>query len=757
MQIKCASWITRAYPLVLLSISLSGSGAYAQDSGPAGDAEVAEEGSVMEEVIVTAMRREQLPQEISASLGVVTNAEIMRLGLDDFQGYSRSQPGVTMHQTVKNRSTFNIRGINTDIGDTQLTQEPVAVYINDMPVTQPYAALVQVDLRLYDIDRIEILRGPQGTLFGSGTLGGLVRVLTRQPVLNEFEASVRVDWADVKHAGFRQRYDAMVNVPLGEDVALRAVAYARDEPGWVKNVVLGTENSSDDWGGRLALLWEPTDRFSAKLEYLHQDSQPEDGDAWNPDLGQFKRDTVIAEGRKAVFSQTNLTLTYDFPDFATLTSSTNFQETDSNWLLQTGEIPGIGPLLNLSEPWDTEYFAQEFRLVSNSGGPFSWVAGLFYLESKTEDAPFRLVVDGLQDFVEAVAGPGIIESDVLISELNSSKTEELAAYGDLTWYFAEKWSLSGGLRVFKFDSSYAATERYAFDFGSFGPVYPPDVMNQADDSSYTWRTVLSYQATDDKLFYGGISKGYRVGQVNPNFGPSFVDPEDLFIQEAYDSDESINYELGAKTLWLDGRLQVNAALYFIDWTDVQVDAVRPSDRRNFIANAGNVHSKGFELELVAVPIDNLDLRWVMSWQDSEVNEISPVDSFLSGALEGDTMPGTADFLTAASVRYLWDLSGSWDLEGYVGVQYVDDSPNRFSYGTATGLPNPDFAINESYTNIDAGLSLLTDQWAATLYVENLGDNDNIILDTGAVALGSGDNRYITLRPRTIGVRVNYRF
>jgi len=752
-----ASRLTGVYFFIVLSISLSASNVFAQDSRAANEAEMAEESAVMEEVTVTAMRREQLPQDISGSLGVISNADIMRLGLDDFQGYSRSQPGVIMHQAVKNRSTFNIRGINTDIGDTQLTQEPVAVYINDMPVTQPYAALVQVDLRLYDIERIEVLRGPQGTLFGSGTLGGLVRVLTREPLLNEFEASVRVDWADVKHAGFRQRYDAMVNVPLGEDVALRAVAYARDEPGWVKNVVLGTENSSDDWGGRLALLWEPTDRFSGKLEYLHQDSYPEDGDAWNPDLGKFKRDTVIAEGRKAVFSQTNLTLKYDFPDFATLTSSTNFQQTKSNWILQTGEIPGVGPLLNLSEPWDTEYFAQEFRLVSNTDGPVSWVAGLFYLDSSTEDARVRLVVDGLQDFVDAVAVPGIIDSDDLVSELTTSDTEELAAYGDLTWHFTERWSLSGGMRVFKFDSSYSATDRYAFDFESFGPVYPPDVMNQADDSSYTWRTVLSYQATDDKLVYGSISKGYRVGQVNPNYGPSFVDPEDLFIPEAYDPDESINYELGAKTLWLDGRLQLNAALYFIDWTEVQVDAVRPSDRRNFIANAGTVHSKGFEFELVAVPIDNLDLRWIMSWQDSKIDEISPVDSFLSGARVGDTMPGTADFLTAASARYLWDLSGSWDLEGYLGIQYVGDSPNRFSYGTATGLPNPDFAINESYTNIDAGVSLLTDRWAATLYVENLGDNDNIILDTGAVALGSGDNRYITLRPRTIGVRVNYYF
>ena len=411
---------------------------------------------VLEEVVVTAMRREQHPNDIGASLGVISNQDIMLLGLDVFEDYSRSQPGVSMHQAVKNRSTFNIRGINTDIGDTQLTQEPVAVYINDMPVTQAYAALVQVDMRLYDVDRIEILRGPQGTLFGSGTLGGLIRVITRQPVLNQFEGSARVDWGSVKHAGFRQRYDAMINVPLGETAALRAVAYLRDEPGWVKNPSLGTENSNDDWGGRMTLLWEPNERFSGKIEYLHQYSDPEDGDAWNPDAGKFIRTAVITEERKAVFSQTNVTLKYDFPGFATLTSSTNFQKINSNWELQTGTIPGIGPLLNLSSPWDTTFFAQELRLVSNTEGPLDWVAGLFYLDSESKDTPFDLVVVGLKDFVDSVVGPGVVDSDLYYGQVSTVKSQELAGYGDVTWHFSDQWSLAAGLRIFKFKSSYAA-------------------------------------------------------------------------------------------------------------------------------------------------------------------------------------------------------------------------------------------------------------------------------------------------------------
>jgi outer membrane receptor protein involved in Fe transport len=733
------------------------SAAGAQDSQPTTSAGEDFGSPVLEEVIVSATRRDLPLQDIGASIGVITSADIENWGMDDFHGYSRTQPGVIMHQAVKNRSTFNIRGINTDIGDTQLTQEPVAVYINDMPVTQPYAALVQVDLRLYDIERIEVIRGPQGTLYGSGTLGGLVRVLTRQPVLGEFEASVQVDWAGVKHAGWRQRYDAMVNVPLSDNVAMRAVAYLRDEPGWVKNEYLGTENSNDDWGGRVALLWEANDRFSTKFEFIHQDSDPEDGDAWNPDVGKFRRNAIITEERKAVFSQANATLIYDFQDFATLTSSTNFQKTNSNWLLQSGEIPGIGILLNETSPYDTDYFAQELRLVSNTGDDFDWVAGLFYLDSETKDAGFRFVLDGLQDFVESILGPGAIESDDFFTGDVNTSTREVAAYGDLTWHVNDEWSLSGGLRVFETKSRYWDFGSETFDFECLCMISLPAVDNENTDSDWTWRAVASYTPEDDRHYYVNISKGYRVGQVNPNFGPSFVDPEDVVIPAFYFPDESINYEIGSKLRFADGRYLLNLAAYYIDWTDVQADAVRQSDQRNFIANAGDAESKGLEIELMGTPTDNLDFRVALSWQDSKIDSISDENSFLSGAVEGDTMPGTADFLAAASLGYRWGLASARSLEGRVGMQYVDDSPNRFSNAPATGMPNPDFAINESYTNVDAGLSLIDDRWVATLYVENLTNNDNIILDTGAVATGSGDNHYLTLRPRTIGVRLNYFF
>ena len=712
---------------------------------------------ILEETLVTAERRVQNIQDIGASLGVISNEEIMRLGLDDFMGYSRSQPGVVMHQPVKNRSTWNIRGINTDIGDTQLTQEPVAVYINDMPVTQPYASLVQVDLRLYDIERIELLRGPQGTLFGSGTLGGLVRVLTTEPKMDGFEASVRADVADVDSAGTRTRFDGMVNIPLTDSLALRAVGYVRDDPGWVENIGTGEDNSSDDWGGRFALAWMPDDRFSAKFEFMHQDSDPDDGDAWNPELGKFKRDTIITEERKTEFTQYNLTLNYDFPGFANLLSSTNYQETKSNWLLQTGEIPGIGPFYNDTEPYDTDFFVQELRLVSNTDGSIDWVAGLFYSDIDTKDAGFAFVLPGLQDFVEGIVGPGGVDNDNFIAGPFSSSSKEYAAYGDVTWHIDDAWSLTGGLRAFYFESEYTDGGTYIFDFDCLCGFDLPGFENDADDNDVTWRAVLSYRPTEDRHYYFNVSKGYRVGQVNPNSGPSFVDPDDIVISESYDPDESLNYEIGAKTAWLDNTLQFNAAAYYIDWTDVQVDALRPSDARNYIANAGDAESKGVELEMVYLVNANLDLRLMASWQEAEIENISDDNSFLSGAVEGDTMPGTADYLAAAEINYRWPLDNGLDMAAYLNAQYVDESPNRFSNLAATNQPHPDFAMNDSYENVDAGISLLGDNWDVTLYVENLADNDDIILDTGAVATASGENKYITHRPRTVGARLNYRF
>jgi len=708
--------------------------------------------TVLEQIIVTANRRSENLQDISTSITALTSEDIRQRGLDDLQGFARMIPGVVLHEALKNRSTFTIRGLNTDTGDTQLTQEPVSLYINDMPVVQPYAALVQPDLRLYDVERIEVLRGPQGTLFGSGSLGGTVRIHTRQPDSKALDASLRIDAADTNDAGMRYRYDAMVNVPLVDnELALRIVGYVRREAGWVENVTLGTDNSSDDWGYRFGLAWTPVDDFSARLEYFRQNSEPDDSGTWDPALGKFNRASIFTEGRKANLQLLNLTLEYDFK-FAQLISSTNFQETDSSWFVQRSNIPGIGPIIIRSDVYDTELFAQEVRLVSDIDQRINWVAGFFYVESSNR-SPVFFGVDGLQDFVNDIVFPGYIQSDALFeTDSFGSDTDETAVFFDATYKIDEQWSVSAGIRAFRTESRYQAAEGYAFDFGLFAPIVEPAVDNSGDDSATTWRTVLSYTPTSSVRYYLSLSKGFRVGQVNPNFGSSLVDPTDIFIPATYESDETLNFEFGIKSRWLEDRLQLNAALYRIDWTDIQVDATRQSDSFNYIANAGNAISEGIEIELQALPTDDLIVNLSITHQRAEIDEINAIQSINSGALLGDVMPGTADWLASISLQHHWQLTQA-EIRSRLDYQYVGESPNRFSNASVTQVPHPDFSINESYTNLNLSMSYVVADWELTVYIENATNNDSVILNTG-VTLG---NQNVSLRPRTMGARFEYFF
>jgi len=205
-----------------------------------------------QDIVVTANRRAESVQRVPSAVTAISGDELEARGADSFEGFARSVPGLTLNQTTKNRATFSIRGIATNTNGLANTQDPVAVYINDTPVTDTYAAAAQPDLRLFDVERIEVLRGPQGTLFGSGSLGGTVRIITKKPDATKFEAAGRVDLGVSEGGGLRQRYDAMVNVPIAEDrLGLRVVGYYRDEEGWVRNTMLGTRNDTIDWAAAL--------------------------------------------------------------------------------------------------------------------------------------------------------------------------------------------------------------------------------------------------------------------------------------------------------------------------------------------------------------------------------------------------------------------------------------------------------------------------------------------------------------------------
>ncbi len=695
--------------------------------------------AVLEEILVTANRREESLQDVSASVTAFSTADIEHKGFDGFSDFAGSVPGLTLNESVRNRGTFNIRGVALNVTGAN-TQDPVSIYINDTPVSDTFGAIVVPDLRLFDVERIEVLRGPQGTLFGSGSLGGTVRIITNKPDATKTEAAGRVDFGQTRGGALRQRYDGMINVPLIDDeLAVRVVGYYRDEEGWVKNITLGTKNSTEDWGGRVSLLWTPNDAFSVKAEVIHQDSDPEDGDSWNPALGKFKKSSAIGEGRKAELTNYSLTAAYDFVDFATLSSITTYQESRSASIGDSGDLFGIGlPVIGNSDPWDSKFFVQELRLVSNTQSRLEWVAGAFYIDRETF-ADFLIEVPGL----DAMLG-GTLGSDAFFSSPITTGSQEVAVYGDVTFKLTDALKLNAGLRTFRTEASYSEPNRNVLNFATFTYVNS-SFKNEGEDSDYTWRAGLSYDFSDSVMVYGNVSKGYRVGQVNPNNGPSFVDPRDIVIPASYAADSTINYELGAKTAWLDNRLVANLAVYYIDWRDIQIDGERVSDRRNFITNAGAARSQGAELELSVRPTDGLTLYTALTFQDAEITEVPT--NIIVPAAKGDVLPGLVKFKFSGGFEYRWDL-GLNQLYVRADGQYTDSSPNGLR-GDGT---NAYYAINDSYENVDAAIGLIT-RGEVALYGENLTNNDAYILNAGPPEM----NPINTLRPRTAGVRINVKY
>ena len=693
------------------------------------------------DIVVTANRRAESVQDVPSAITAIGQAQIEARGIDGFEGFARSVPGLTMNQATKNRAVFNIRGIATNVTGGN-TQDPVSVYVNDTPVTDTFGAPAQPDLRLFDVERIEVLRGPQGTLFGSGSLGGTIRIITNKPDATKFEAAGRVDLGVTKGGAFRQRYDAMVNMPLVTDrLALRVVGYYRDEQGWVKNDALGTRNDTVDWGGRIALRWTPSTALSVKAEIFHQDSDPEDGDGWSPARGKFRRDSPVAEGRPSRITNYNLAADYMIADFATLTLSTTYQTSRTALIGNRGDLFGIGlPVVDRSDPWKSRFFVQEARLVSNGQSRFQWVLGGFYINRKTHVPNFVIDIAGLNDRLG-----GRLGSDAYFDTAITTRSTELAGYADAAYEVVDGLKLRGGVRLFRTTAGYEERDRRVLDFTTF--TYFPSVSfkNRGSGTNTTWRTGLSYEPRRNLLVYANVSKGFRIGQVNANRGPSLVDPDDYVIPEGYRPDSTINYEVGAKTSWLDGAVTLNLAAFYIDWKNIQIDGARISDRRSFIANAGKASVKGIEFEMAARPARGVNLYGTITVQDGKIDSV-PTDIIVPAA-KGDILPGLAKWKLSGGIEYRWDIGSRSEAYVRLDGQFTDRSPSAFAN---RGL-NPLYAINAAYTALGATIGLDTGWGSIALYGENLTNNDAVILKDLA-----SPNAFVTLRPLTAGIRVTVR-
>jgi iron complex outermembrane receptor protein len=718
--------------------------------------------TAVEDVIVTATRRAERVQDVPVSVTTLSQEDLNERGIVNYDGLATATPGVVVNRASANFNNFTARGVATNGYGANL-QSTVAIYLDELPISSNGNSTI-LDPTLYDVERIEFLRGPQGTLFGSGSLAGALRILTHDPDPTKFDASALVDLGTMAEGGLRQRYNAMVNVPLIQDqLALRIVGFSRNEEGWVDNAGTGIEdaNSLVQYGGRAILQWTPNERFSARLLVSNEISNPHDSSLTNPTRGEFVRFTDRPDKFQSDMTNYNLTLEYQF-DGARLTSSTTQSDyTGLFYVDLAGSYAQWFPFALDADAWD-DTFVQEARLVSDPGGRFDWSVGGFYTRKRRDvDYNYRSSPEFLQTW-----GMTGLPDEYYTKSRSYFISHEVAAFGQLTYRFTPDLWVTGGVR-------YGSTDAQGFtDPGGYtsnyltnayyripGPLtvtpVPAAVGVKAEEDGPSYRLSASWRPRPSLTTYAAVSTGFRPPIVNARAGAvSALDPTDIIIPDGATSDELINYEVGVKGSWFNGRVYADAAAYLIDWNDIQVQANRVSDSVQFATNIGGATSKGVEVSVVAVPAEGWTVAVTGSLNKAEVDDLTASEAAISGAVLGARLAGP-EASGSLRVNYDWQPMAGVNANASVAISHVGSFPNAFPNTPGRPLVSlPTYDDTESYTFVNANLAFAFDKFTVGAYVENLFDDHSINYIHPEAFI---DGRYGRLRPRTIGVRIGYEY
>ncbi|MGQ3045383.1 MAG: TonB-dependent receptor [Niveispirillum sp.] len=751
-----AKLLASACAVALTTISTH---ALAQDTAPARKAATQED--ALQEIIVTATRRAQNISEVPLSITAFSQEDLNIKGVVGYEGLARETPGVVLNRPSANFNNFTARGIATNGYGANL-QSTVAVYIDELPISTIGNTTV-LDPTLFDVERVEFLRGPQGTLFGSGSLSGAMRILTKSPDLRKFDAAGQVDYGLTGSDSLRQRYNLMLNTPLVEDeLALRVVGFYRHEEGYLDNVGTGIHNSNtlESWGGRAILQWKPSERMSVRVLASREDSNPRDSSLTSPSLGREKRISDRPDLYSGVLTSYNATIDYQF-DGAKLTSSSTYSTFDQKFWVDLAGTFNQAIAFGLDANGYQDTFVEEVRLASDPGGDWDWTIGGFYLDRRHDvDYFYR----SSPAFLAARRITGLPD-EYYQRQYVHTISHELAGFGELTYHVNEKFWLTGGLRYGKLDAQ-------GFTEGGYNSAYltwaltgqsgqlptvpiPAATGVKAKGSKPSYKVSASYRVNDPITTYASVSTGFRAPVVNAYAGrPSVVNANDLIIPYGASSDDLTNYELGLKGRWLNGKLTAHLAAYYIDWKNIQVQANRTSDSVQFATNIGAARSKGIEFEIAAVPATGLTIGLNGSVNTAKVTKLSAAEAAISGAVEGARL-SSPRFQGSVFAQYWFNLAPELDGFTTANWQHVGSFPSSFP--NVPGAPNrvsPTYGKTDSYSNVNASFGLTKGNWTATAYVENLFDDHSITYIHPEAFLAS---RFGTMRPRTVGVRIGYEY
>ena len=778
----------------------------------------AQQTSGLEEIVVTAQKRSESLQDVPFSVAAVTDENIRRSGSSNLAELARNVPGLAITDLGPGQSQVAIRGISAGqvVRDQPGVKESVGIYLDESPIS---VALFTPDLDLFDLERVEVLRGPQGTLFGAGSSSGTLRYITAQPQIGEFSATTELTAHGGTDSEFGGDLKASVNLPVGDMAAVRLVGYYDELAGFIDSVYPGRATKDDVNGGsktgvRASVLFQPMDGLSITPRIVYQKLET-DGypriDAYNilgnpyttsePPVtpGERGQVTQLQEGLEDDFTLYDLKIDYDFGAM-TLTSVTSYTDREVTVTRDASQLTGSvtydltfghptgyfpeevrldSPLIDST---DLQAFSQELRLYSNGDGAFRWLIGAFY-QSIDRDYGQNLPTPGYDEILMRRFGADSSDFNAppdtpYYSDL-SYDFSQFALFGEGTYHFNDQWSVTGGLRYYDFEE-----DRLLTFAGVFADAGYTDKPGSTSSDGYSPRVIVAYEPNDDVLLSAQVAKGFRLGGINDPLNVTLCSAQDLVIysgKENWDDEESLNYEFGAKTRFAGGTVQLNAAVFYTQIDNLQVIADAGSCSSRIILNA-DAESMGAEFEVFARPTENWDFGISATYVQAEIKDsvLDATGNPIAGIRDGNRLPTAPELQAAATATYSWPWTTT--LNGYVNftVQHVGSSYTQLAdqepnfglitsasprpAGGARFIPFGDPSISEfrfdaelpSYEIGNLRLGVKADQWEAAAFVNNVWD-ERAFLSIDRERGRSARVGYLTNQPRTYGVTLRYSF
>jgi iron complex outermembrane receptor protein len=760
-----------------VAMILAAAAASAQQAAPA-------EKAVLGEVVVTAQKRAQALADIPMSVSVLPGEALERQQADNFQDLVKMVPGLSLTSNTNGITRITLRGVNT--GGVAST---VGVYVNDVPFGSSSglanAAILSGDFDTFDLARVEVLRGPQGTLYGASSLGGVIKYVANDPSTDGFEARFKASYEDLQDGDAGYAVTGVLNMPVSDTIAVRASGFFRSDGGYTDsignnpiaalqdpsvNIVDGTRvekdlNGSEVSGGRLSALFKPSDSFSLDLTAYFQSIDSDNANTFEVDPATLKPlyNGLVASRYHEEFDNIDYkvfsaTLDWDFGALS-LQSVTSYSEFSDKFqsdvavldVLGTGlgtaqlmtfaySTPGTTDRLLsgiIQQTTATDKFTQEFRLLSPESDRFEWLLGAYYTDEDSGINPQNVlaVEAGTDDVAEGIPPLALINLD--------STYKETALFANATWHITSKFDLSFGGRWS--DNDQTAEQNVRIELPAF--LLPPTgVIEQnfgnlkSSESPFTWSVSPRFEISDTTSVYARVATGFRPG------GPNVL-PPGSGAPATYDSDQLTSYEIGLRSGTADGKFTLDIAGFFLDWDDIQLFQIINGFGVN--ANGGKAKSRGVEVTATVLAAPGFTISLNGAYTNADLSEDTDP---LVGGHDGDPLPWVPDLQFGFGMDYEWAVGAS---TAYIGGLIAYTGERMTDFGNLT--PGGQHLFVDDYTTIDLRTGLEMGTWSFEFYGKNLGDKQGITSYSPPGQFVNGAAGLAVIRPRTIGFSIGARF